>query len=560
MIGLDSATLDLILPWAEQGLLPNLNRLLSEGASARLMSSLPPITPPAWTSFMTGKNPGKHGIFHFVEPQAGSYMMRYSNAGSRKARTFWRILSDAGVSVGAMNIPFTYPPEEVNGFQISGMDTPSTASPFIYPPSLREEIERVVGKIVMDIRYLGYMSTDDRRDQVLAEMEQTDNQWTRAGLYLLDHHPADVMMFAYTSADTVQHYFWHYMDRNHFLHDPGRAERYGNAILGVYQRLDRAIGVYRARLPEETTIMVVSDHGAGPVPDRVLYLNRYLAQLGLLKYRGSSPANFSQRILRKLYTSLRNLLTSRQKSELARLLPALRRRLETAYTSFANVDWSQTKAYCSEVLASPPNVWINLKGTRPSGIVEESEYESLITQIVEKLEQLRDPRTGTSLIRGIYRRNVIYQGPYAHLAPDLTLDWWGDGPFSSSPSYPEDGDQPAVEIRPHEPLNSSEWSGTHKIDGTLIVKGPPFRPGGPPQSAHITDIAPMVIHLMGLPVPEDMDGKVPIGLFQPEYLKKHPIRYQPPPEDDRMPGEGSAYTEEEAAKIEERLKGLGYIE
>ena len=122
---------------------------------------------------MTGKNPGKHGVFYFLEPQPGSYAMRYVNAGSRRARTFFRILSDAGFSVGSMNIPFTYPPEELNGYQISGMDTPSSKSPFIHPPSLGPELEKAVGKISFDITHLGFCllyTSPSPRDGLLSRM------------------------------------------------------------------------------------------------------------------------------------------------------------------------------------------------------------------------------------------------------------------------------------------------------------------------------------------------------------------------------------------------------
>src|SRR4030095_6170515 len=153
---------------------------------------LPPITPPAWTSFMTGKNPGKHGIFHFLEAQPGSYEVRYLNGGSRRTKTIWRMLNDAGFTVGTMNIPFTYPPEHLNGFQISGMDTPSEKSPFIHPPELRSELVGLLGRFELDLRYLGFMSTDARREHVLSEMEQLDDQWLRASLYLMEKRPADV--------------------------------------------------------------------------------------------------------------------------------------------------------------------------------------------------------------------------------------------------------------------------------------------------------------------------------------------------------------------------------
>src|ERR1051325_6756515 len=180
IVGLDSATWDLVEPWATAGKLPNLSKLTQAGVSGKLESVVPPITPPAWTTFSTGKNPGKHGIFFFLEPQSDSYTMRYANAGSRRATTLWRLLCDAGYSVGTLNIPFTYPPESLNGFQISGMDTPSASSAFVNPPSLRSELEQAIGKLDIDVTHLGSMTTNERRDQVLAELARLDDQWTNA--------------------------------------------------------------------------------------------------------------------------------------------------------------------------------------------------------------------------------------------------------------------------------------------------------------------------------------------------------------------------------------------
>ena len=175
---------------------------------------------------MTGKNPGKHGVFHFVETERGQLRDDYANGGSRRSPTVWKLLNAAGFSVGTMNIPFTYPPEALNGFQISGLDTPSPNSPFVYPPSLKRELVDHFGKINHDVRFLGFMSTDRRRAQVLAEMEKIDQQWAAVALYLLEHHPQDVMMFVFMSIDTVQHYFWQYMDRSHFLYDPKAEPRF----------------------------------------------------------------------------------------------------------------------------------------------------------------------------------------------------------------------------------------------------------------------------------------------------------------------------------------------
>src|SRR6266705_3493427 len=158
IVGLDAATWDLIRPWLAEGHMPNLARLTSEGTYGKFQSVMPPITPPAWTSFTTGKNPGKHGIFHFMEAKPDSYALSYTNASSRRSRTVWKILNDAGFTTGTTNIPFTYPPEHLKGYQMAGMDTPSAKSPFVYPPELREELEKLLGhSLQLDIRFLGFM-------------------------------------------------------------------------------------------------------------------------------------------------------------------------------------------------------------------------------------------------------------------------------------------------------------------------------------------------------------------------------------------------------------------
>jgi predicted AlkP superfamily phosphohydrolase/phosphomutase len=563
IIGLDSATWDLIGPWSAKGLLPNLKKLTDSGASGEMQSAIPPLTPPAWTSFMTGKNPGKHGIFYFLEPQPGTYAMRYANASSRRSRTFFGMLSDAGMSVGSVNIPFTYPPEPLNGFQISGMDTPSEKSPFVYPPQLRDELEKAIGKISFDITHLGFMSTDERRDQVLAEMERIDQQWIKTGLYLLEKHPADLMMFTFMSIDTVQHHFWQYMDPDHFMYDPARADRFGDAVLRVYQRLDAAVGEFLARLPEETSVFVVSDHGGGPVSDRVLYLNRLLAQIGLLKYREpdeSFLAQLKRGVIRKVYRVLYSTLGPAQKKFLGGLLPGMRERFEGAYTSFANIDWSATKAYCSEMLASPPSIWINRKGEKPAGIVGQEDYESVLKTISDRLAELKDPRTGEPIVPRVYRRDEIFHGKFSNEAPDLILDWWSGKSFSIKPSFPEEGDRPPLEIRPRGPVKEPEWGGTHRLQGMLIMKGKAFRPGFRINGAGLMDMAPTLLYLMGQKIPSDVDGRVLTDAFDPGFLQANPPQYENPSEQAAPEQENAAYSNDEAALVEARLKALGYID
>ncbi len=563
VIGLDSATWTVIRPWIAEGRLPNLAKMMNGGVSGSLESVLPPITPPAWTSFMTGKNPGKHGIFHFVETEHGGYAMNYANATSRRSPTVWKLLNNAGYSVGTMNIPFTYPPEPLNGFQISGMDTPSESSPFIHPPELREELFKHLGEIQLDLRFLGAMTTDERRQQVLDEMEKLDQQWAKAALYLLENHPQDVMMFVFMSIDTVQHYFWQHMDKDHFIHDPKLAPKFGNAIRKVYERLDAAAGEIIDRLPPETAVFLVSDHGGGPVVDRTIFLNRYLAQIGLLHYKEKATAglgSLGKKLLRLGFSVVRGTLSSRQKSRLAQLFPKLLQKTEMAYSAFTSIDWSRTKAYCSEVLASPPSIWINLKGVKPQGIVDPKDYAELVNFIIGKLAELKDPRDGQPVIKRVYRRDEIFHGPFANEGADLVLDWWSENSlFSTQPSFPEDTHKPALIIREHKPSANSEWGGTHRLQGIVVGRAPAFKAGAEIENAQLIDLAPTILHLLGVSIPEDMDGAVLTSAFRREFLMEHPV------ESGAASGTSggdrpSGYTDEESAKVEERLQALGYLE
>ncbi|MGH8604133.1 MAG: alkaline phosphatase family protein, partial [Gammaproteobacteria bacterium] len=448
---------------------------------------------------MTGKNPGKHGIFHFIGMDPESYDVHYINARSRKSQTIWKLFNEAQKTVGVLNVPFTFPPEPVDGYMMSGMDTPDEKSDFIHPASLREELEER-GELRLDIRYLGYMTSDERRDAVLQGLREIDEQRTATALYLMERYPTDLVMIVYTSTDTAAHYFWHYMDREHPFFDAQGAQRYGRAILEVYQRLDQTIGELLARLPEETAVVLVSDHGNGPTSDRVLHLNRYLDQLGLLKFQSDGTGRgrlkrLVQALVKRLDLFLRGNLSAQQKVKLAQLFPRLRRKWESYYSSTANIDWAATKAYGVEILASPPAIHINLKGVKPQGSVEKEEYEDLVEFLIKRLYELKDPKTGRQLIKKVYRREEIYHGPYVERAPDLTLAWWEDGTFNAKPSAPGEERYPVVGSVQKTGGLKSEWSGNHLLHGILLLKGNPFRPGLALEGARIIDMAPTLLYL-----------------------------------------------------------------
>lgn len=562
VVGLDGATWSVVEPLARAGRLPNLARIM-QGVQGPLESTIPPVTPPAWTSLMTGKNPGKHGLFHFVEPEPGSYAMRYTNARSRKARTIWSILSEAGHRVGVVNVPMTFPPEPVEGFMISGMDTPDEGSDFVYPQRLAPGIRQAAGPIKLDARYLGFMHNDQRRQQVLRELGEIDEQRLRMIVHLLDREPVDVFMVVYGSPDTVQHYFWHYGDRSHYRHDPQGATIFGRAIQDVYERLDGHIGVLTERLGEDGVAMVVSDHGFGPTSSKTIYINHYLEELGVLTYRKNGhagPGRLLGPVVRRLDPILRGSLSHEQKRRIARFLPKLRVRWEASLNGLEAIDWSATKAYCGEALALSSALWINVKGCRPDGIVDPgAEYQELTDFIVDRLQALKDPSTGRPMVRQVLRKAEVYQGPWLERAPDLLLAWWEDPGFNVKATHRQDRHGPAIQEAPSNGSGEVEWSGTHRLEGILAVSGRGIKHGDTIAGAQIMDLGPTILYLMGEPVPEDMDGRVLTDLFDATRLERYPVAYGTAVT-SADGGKDATYSEEESEIIHRRLQDLGYVE
>jgi len=135
VIGLDGASLELVSRWASEGLLPSFGRLLKNGSSGTLRSTIPALTPTAWTSLFTGKNPGKHGAYEFLRRRRDSYELDYVRNDLPRLGTIFRLFSDAGKRVAAINVPFTYPPEPINGIMIAGLGAPDNDR-FVYPLDL----------------------------------------------------------------------------------------------------------------------------------------------------------------------------------------------------------------------------------------------------------------------------------------------------------------------------------------------------------------------------------------------------------------------------------------
>jgi predicted AlkP superfamily phosphohydrolase/phosphomutase len=569
VIGLDGVTFDLLGPWMEAGELPHLQRLMHQGASGKLRSTLPPISSSSWSSFATGVNPGKHGLVDFIapsyegDPSDDSYKVSMVNATSRRTRALWNWLNDAGYQVGLMGIPTTYPPEPVDGFMISGFLAPGPDSDWAYPAELKQELVGALGEFQLSPNER-YRSTH-RLDRFLQDLTASVENRTQAALYLMRNKPWDLFTVVYWDTDMVQHETWRLLDPTHPRHDPAEAATYREQILDFHRKVDADVGRLLAEIdsgsPEQadTLVIVMSDHGFGPVHSFFL-TNNWLARLGLLKFKRGPQTTFKRLLFRLGYTPLRMFRVAKALG-LGRLRKQVRFQqkaglLNRLFLSFDDVDWSRTQAFS---IGSFGQVYINLVGAHPQGIVQPgSEYEELREKLAREALALRDPYSGKSLVEQVYRREEIYSGPYAARTPDLIVQsrgWeymaFGHADFGSNKLV--------------EPITG--LSGHHRLDGVVILAGAGVKPDTQLENASILDLTPTILHAMGVAVPRELDGRVLSEAFDDSSPAARPIVYSNRGDpganiykDGTDAGGPSArdFSDEEMKEVQEKLRGWGY--
>jgi len=538
VVGIDGATFDIIRPWADAGELPNLARLMSEGATAPLESTLPPVTSPAWPTFATGKNPGKHGVFDFIRPLGGEFEL--VNASSLRAATLWEILSAAGRKVGIMNVPITYPPKPVRGFVIGGMLSPMTGS-FTYPKELLESYAHDLKpyRIAPNVQYKE--GNEEAFTKDLLDLVRRRGEYA---LRLMEDHPHDFLMFHFQATDILQHALWKAVDPFHPRYDHSYAQQVLPAFKRIYWSIDEAIGRMIERLDGDATVIVMSDHGFGSLHHTV-NLNLFLLDQGLLRLKSGAWTRLKTRLFRAGLTpaSIWHLIErAGLQNYVWQVSKSTRNKIVSKFLSFEDVDWTRTVAYS---IGHVGQVYVNLKGREPHGIVEPgAEYESALGRVTELLQELRYPRSGECLVDEIIRGDEVAHGPYASRSADLHLVLDGYRAIAF-PLFAADGRIVTRQIRGD--------SGCHRRHGVLIAWGHGIRRGASISNPHIMDLTPTILHLMGLPVPDDMDGRVLTSMLNLD----RPIEYERVA--SAAAGEEEGLSAEETAEVEDRLRSLGYL-
>lgn len=547
-IGLDGATLDIIRPWVAEGHLPVLGQLMHTGVSGDLETVYPPLTGPAWSSFMTGRLPASHGVLEFFRRKPETYRQLLNSQRDIDGKTLWKLLGEAGKWVGVMGVPLTYPPEQVNGFLISGLLTPAGRRDFTYPISLLDELEAHLGvyRLRHDEKY-----RHGNPEPFLREQYEILENNVQAALYLMHHKPWDFFMLHLLGTDRIQHEFWHLMDTLHPQHDPAERERYGNVVLEFFKAVDAAIGRLLEALDEDTVILVMSDHGFGPV-HKFINFNAWLLQQGLLQLKPSPTTRLRYLLFRSgiNYSSaahwILKLGLGRQAAEVGR---ARREDFQRRYfLSLDDVDWSRSRVYS---MGNFGQLYVNLKGREAQGIVSPgAEYEELLDDLTRRLRALVDPETGEPVIEQIFRRDDLYDGPYAEQSADLMF-------LTKDMNYKAMGLSDFSSPRVFDSVYGT--TGHHRMNGIMIWNAPgAVREGVRFEGARIHDLAPTLLYVMGLPIPKTMDGRVLLELFTPEFRQQRVVHYA---EDggDHWDREDSVYSDQEQSEMREMMRALGYV-
>ena len=507
IIGLDGATWDIIDPLIAKGELPSIKNLLENGTRAALKSYIVTASPAVWTSVATGCNPEKHGLFDFTYRKKDTYEQIPYNSRDSKCETLWKILGREGKKVGVLNVPGTYPVDKVNGFMVTGLPTPEEKEDYTYPKNLLFELRKELGK---DFRFQPQIHVLNEAP-FLGEMNAVSDYVYQATDYLMNNYPWDFLMTVFMGTDAIGHAFWKYMDPEHPLYDASAPKEYKHAISNIYKNIDKKIGLLQKNIGSDTTLILMSDHGFGPLHYGVSINNWLLKERFLALKRNASTrlrywmfqrgVNYYNLLKLTKALGLTKQVSEAADSPKSSLLDLVNK----FFLTNKDIDWNRTVAYS---MGSGGQFFINLKGREPQGIVEPNgEYYKLVNQITTRLSELRDPNNNNIVFDEIYNKKEAY--PLSRIednAPDIVF-------YDKNKRYHINrfflfGSKELISKHP-------VWSGTHSQNGIFVAcNDDHIRKGGEIEQVGICDIAPTVLHIMGLSIPKIMDGEMLRGIFE----------------------------------------------
>ena len=556
IIGLDGADEYVLAKLISAGQCPHIASLVSNGIHGQVLSTIPPLTPPAWTTMLTGLNPGRHAIFDFVQPaEDGRFVM--SNASRRKGRTLFDYCLAQGAGVIDLFVPFTFPPPDDGGIHISGLGTPSADSDFIKPHSIRDEM---LDKYPL-LRQMDLCHSRTVFSLPIALDSEIQMKSTLAA-ELMGRQDWRITMVVFNATDLAQHFYLKYFDERHPNYDPSSPHTHGKVIINVYKFCDEFVGRCMEMMGDDGIVALVSDHGCQPLTSSIAkdaLLKDILQAAGLVKIirrqDDDRPSKGAEAAHKTVYTIKRktphwarhifNVLFSGTKEKISKALEAV---------PFGDdVDWANTRAFVGPG-AYGVCVYVNLKGRFPHGVVElGGEEEKVKDEIIKAINSLKLP-DGCPLAAYVAKANEIYWGDALGLGPDVVI-------LFNEPRMPFSGADLAagVHLAPPEmrPGTDLVWSGTHAVNGVLGLWGKGAAKGNMPQGVTLADVAPTILHLMGLKVPSGFDGRV---IREVDAEEREPVYVTEEGEVCIAPAPPLAgLSPGEEKDIYENLKSIGYL-
>ena len=451
ILGLDCATPQLLFgPWKEE--LPNLKRLMDNGYSAKLKSTMPPITVPAWTAMMTSKDPGQLGFYGFRNRSNFGYEdLYFANAKYVKEKTVWNYLSRNRKNSLVFGVPQTYPPKPLNGMMVSSFLTPNKEVQYTYPDEAKLELDRVAdGDYMIDVEEF----RTENKDELLKNIYLMTERRFKAFNHFYKKDPYDFAILVEMGIDRIHHAFWRFFDTNHRLYEPGN--QYENAIFDYYKYLDQQVGTTLDLLDRDTAVMVVSDHGAKTMTGAIC-INEWLQKEGYLTLK--EPPEKPQRLKMDM------------------------------------IDWSKTRAWGEGGYYS--RMFFNVQDREPQGVIPMAEYETFRNEIRAKLEAIED-EDGNCINTKAYKPEEIYL-ECKNIAPDLVvylgnLDWRSAGSVGLGTIHLYEND-------------TGPDDANHAEEGVFVWGQAPEKILEKKEVFSIYDIAPTILKFFGIDVPGDMIGQ-----------------------------------------------------
>ena len=467
IVGLDGAGFELIDRWLNKGSLPNISKIKQNGVWADMKSVLPPVTSPNWKCYSTGKNPGKLGIFWWENINWRERKVYYPSARKFQNKELWDYIGEAGMKVIVTGMPTTYPPKTVKGILISG-GPDAEESNFTYPPEIEEELKKHSWQ---NHPQTPFAVDKHKRSQ---EIHQIIDMGFKTASALADKHNPDFLQATTFHINNLHHFLWD---------SPETAQ--------AWDIIDKHIGSF---IEQGCDLIIMSDHGSNKI-EHVFNINTWLQQEGYLKLKPNLTSilyhmGITQQNLIKIVSKLRisRLVQKLAPKRLYREIPSASGEV-TKEAKTNKVNWQSSKAFAS----GQGPIYLN---------PENRDNDKLKEDLKRKLESLVEPTTGAKIIDHVYAKEEIYCGKYLAEAPDLIVDQ------AKSVHIPGGIGQKDVFDSPQ------RWQAENKKFGIFMAYGPNIKPAGKTDNVSILDLAPTILHLLNIPIPQDMDGRVLTEIFK----------------------------------------------